>query len=449
MTSKNQKAQAPTHSEQGLFSTRLSHKLIGKPPKSDLPNVEQNGLRFSTAFGFQNIGDQIMSAKTTLPWLLQMLAAPTWIAPLLVPIREAGSMLPQAGLRPWVQARSRRLPILLLGTLGQALGCIIAMCAALFTSGTTAGLLILFGLALLAAARSLVSLTSKDIQGRTMPKGYRGRVTGFATTLAGAVTIVVGLVIAALRDNLSPGTFGVLFAAGAGAWVVSFLLFRKIQEPPVDEGDLAEPPHSVTEMNRAIWDDVWGLMRDDKPFRNFVLVRSLMLASALSPTFLVTLQGRAGSSVTGLGLFVVAAGLASLTAGRVTGALSDKSSKNTLSGGALFAVVLLLITIGLALVWEDALYWWLPVAFFGISVAHAAIRVSRSTYVVDMAEGDQRTRYVSVSNTLMGIILLLIGALTALLSLMGTLWALGALAAVGALGSLLAAKLPEVSARQC
>ena len=65
-----------------------------------------------------------------------------------------------------------------------------------------------------------------------------------------------------------------------------------------------------------------------------------------------------------------------------------------------------------------------------------------------MAEGDQRTRYVSVSNTLMGIILLLIGALTALLSLMGTLWALGALAAFGALGSLLAAKLPEVSARQ-
>ena len=201
-------------------------------------------------------------------------------------------------------------------------------------------------------------------------------------------------------------------------------------------------------MKRAIWDDVWGLVRDDKPFRNFVLVRSLMLASALSPTFLVTLQGRAGSSVTGLGLFVVAAGLASLTAGRVSGALSDKSSRNTLSGGALFAVVLLLITIGLALVWEDALYWWLPVAFFGISVAHAAIRVSRSTYVVDMAEGGQRTRYVSVSNTLMGIILLLIGALTALLSLMGTLWALGALAAFGALGSLLAAKLPEVSARQ-
>src|SRR5699024_6278516 len=169
---------------------------------SDLPNVEQNGLRFSTAFGFQNIGDQIMSAKTTLPWLLQMLAAPAWIAPLLVPIRESGSMLPQAGLRPWIQARSRRLPILLLGTLGQALGCIIAMYRPLLTAGTAARLVRLYGFTLLGASPSLMSLTSNEVQGRTMPKGYRGRITGFATTLAGAVTIVVGLIIAALRDNL-------------------------------------------------------------------------------------------------------------------------------------------------------------------------------------------------------------------------------------------------------
>src|SRR5699024_12184056 len=66
MTSEDQQAQAPTHSEQGLFSPRLSQKLIGKPPNSDLPNVEQNGLRFSTAFAFHNIGAQIISAKTTL-----------------------------------------------------------------------------------------------------------------------------------------------------------------------------------------------------------------------------------------------------------------------------------------------------------------------------------------------------------------------------------------------
>jgi len=432
--------------EEGRFSTRASHLLIGKPPPSDLPNVPQNGLRFATAFGFQNIGDQVVNAKTTLPWFLNMVGAPAWIAPLLVPIRESGSMLPQAALRPWIQSRRSRLPILLAGTFGQALGCVISVCAALFTTGMAAGLLILLGLTVLALSRSLVSLTSKDIQGRTMPKGYRGRVTGFATTLSGAVAIVMGLIIAALRDSLSPTTFAILFAVAAAAWGVSMALFRGIKEPLVDESDLSELPGTFGDTVRDVVRDVWELVRDDRPFRNFVIVRSLMLASALSPTFLVTLQSKSGSSVTGLGLFVVASGLASLIGGRVSGALSDKSSKNTLSGAALFAVVLLVLTIVLAIFWDASLYYWLPVAFFGISVAHAAIRVARSTYVVDMAEGDMRTRYVSVSNTLMGLILLAIGALTSVLSLLGALWALAALAALGVTGSLMAARLPDVSA---
>ena len=53
---------------------------------------------------------------------------------------------------------------------------------------------------------------------------------------------------------------------------------------------------------------------------------------------------------------------------------------------------------------------------------------------------------MSVSNTLMGLILLAIGALTSVLSLLGALWALAALAALGVTGSLMAARLPDVSA---
>ena len=92
-------------------------------PESDLEHVEENAGRYSLGFGAQNIGDQIVSAKTVLPWFLGLVAAPAWVLPLLVPIRESGSMLPQAALRPWIQARTRRLPLLLLGSAGQALAC--------------------------------------------------------------------------------------------------------------------------------------------------------------------------------------------------------------------------------------------------------------------------------------------------------------------------------------
>ena len=106
-------------------SSRFWHtfttKFIGTPPESDLKHVEENAGRYSLGFGTQNIGDQIVSAKTVLPWFLSVVAAPAWVIPLLVPIRESGSMLPQALFRPWLQTKTSRLGFMLIGTLGQAL----------------------------------------------------------------------------------------------------------------------------------------------------------------------------------------------------------------------------------------------------------------------------------------------------------------------------------------
>lgn len=447
--SKSERSTEQSNWERQSSWERFSRRVLGDPPSSDLERVPENAARFSLGFGSQNLGDQIISAKSTLPWFLTSVGAPAWIMPLLVPIRESGSMLPQAALRPWLQCQARRLPLMQVGTAGQAACCIIMALAALFTTGLTAGLIFLAALGGLSLFRALVSLASKDVQGRTMPKGFRGRVTGLATTISGAITIAVGVVIQLLQGNLTPAIFAGLFFFAALAWLVSYALFSKITEP-------ASPPKNAEISLKAIVGDVLQLVRDDRPFRNFVLVRSLMLASALSPSFLVVLSQEAAStdatslsaaSLGGLGAFVLAGGLASLMAGRVSGALSDTSSKNTLTGAAVFATGVIVVTIALALLWDASLGWWLPLAFFLISVAHAAIRVARSTYIVDMAEGDLRTRYVSVANTLMGIILLLVGALTSVLAMLGTLWALGALAALGLIGAFMAGRLPEVSRR--
>ncbi|CAG0911666.1 unnamed protein product, partial [Cyprideis torosa] len=69
-----------------------------------------------------------------------------------------------------------------------------------------------------------------------------------------------------------------------------------------------------------------------------------------------------------------------------------------------------------------------PLAFFGLGVAHSGVRLGRKTYLVDMSEGNRRTDYVAVSNTTIGALLLLsgaLGALTSLVSVPGTLLLLG------------------------
>ncbi len=61
----------------------------------------------------------------------------------------------------------------------------------------------------------------------------------------------------------------------------------------------------------------------------------------------------------------------------------------------------------------NASRWFYPVAFFGLSIAHAGVRLGRKTYLVDLAEGNRRTDYVAVSNTVIGALLLVSGLISA------------------------------------
>ena len=87
----------------------------------------------------------------------------------------------------------------------------------------------------------------------------------------------------------------------------------------------------------------------------------------------------------------------------------------------------------------------LAVIFLLLNVMHGGVRLGRKVYLVDMATGENRAAYVAVSNTVIGVLMLVGG----LIGLIGD-W-LGAPATVLILGllSLLAAfyigRLPQVS----
>jgi len=72
------------------------------------------------------------------------------------------------------------------------------------------------------------------------------------------------------------------------------------------------------------------------------------------------------------------------------------------------------------------------------------VRLGRKTYIVDMAGGNKRTDYVAVSNTVIGLILLLTGFVGALAVLISAAGAILILSLLGIAGVLLAHKLPEV-----
>lgn len=416
-------------------------------------NVASNGLRIVSANALQSSGDQLVNAATVLPWLFATLGVPPALTGLLVPIRESGSMLPQAFLTPLVLRVRYRKWIFIAGAIVQALAVGAMALIAALAVGLAAGISILAALTLFSLGRGLTSISSKDVQGRTVPKGERGQINGLATTASGFVAITLGLAIRFFGgEDLSNVQLAWLLAIGAALWVGVGVIYTGIREPEQEPSTSAAKPNDAnTEASTNTFVQMYRLLRDDKPFRHFVTVRSLLLVSSLSPPFVVTLSIQYGAdSLAGLGGFIMASGVAALLGGRIFGRFADRSSKRLMSIGAGIASVIVIVTVIVAATPGLLADSWITnlvfiVVYFALTLMHTGVRIGRKTYVVDMAEGDQRTTYVAVANTALGLVLLLVGGISSVLATFHIFWALLFLAATGLVGVFAGMRLPDVS----
>lgn len=431
----------------GLHHHRLYHRLVRAQGEADegideaaAPYVARNGLRQIAGQSCQGIGDQVVNAKTVLPWLLSTAGAPGFFLALLVPVRESGSMLPQAAVTPWLQRLRARKWAWVAGAVGQGVAAMAMAVAAATTEGWATGASIVGALAVFALARALCSLASKDVLGRTVPKGQRGQVNGIVTVLSGAVALTLGVALQLQDGAIEGAELAWLLAAAGVAWFAGTLFYAGVREPRGESTPVTEGPGWVAQS--------WDLLRSDATFRHFVVVRALLLVSALSPPFVVALGvANQGAGLSGLGLFVMAQGVASLVGGRIFGLWADRSSRAVMVWCAVAASATIVAFLLLHRV--DALReggWLYPATYFLLALVHLGTRTARKTYVVDVAEGDTRTQYVAVANTAMGVLLLAAGAVTGLLSLWGNEAALVLLASLGLVGAWAGRRLPEVSA---
>jgi len=444
-------AQPVSSNRQSAVTARLWDLVVGQEDEAledasdEVVNaLPSNGLRQILAMALQKMGDVVVDAKTVLAWLVTYLGAPGIVLALLVPVRESGSLLPQSLLLPAVRSRRRRTWVWVAGAIGQA-GAVAGMAmVAAYGSSAAAAWSIVGLLAAFAVARSLSSIASKDVMGRTVPKGMRGRISGAATAASGLVALTLGVGLRFVDVERTPATtLTWLLGAAAVAWLLAALVYSAIREPvrSVDPS----PRSTQSKDQRGL--GALALLRTDEVFRRFVIARSLLLASALSPPFVVAIAAQHGADgLADLGAFVVAAGLAAIIGGRVWGRAADQSSRLTMAWSALLAsatIIVFLVLLQIPLVPD--VVWLYPAIHFVLSLIHTGSRLGRKTYLVDLAEGDDRTTRVAVSNTAIGIVLLLTGAMTGMAAAISNQAALIVLAVLGCVGVVVSRRLPEVS----
>lgn len=408
-------------------------------PSEACTDVPGNFFKIGASQILTKLADELSSAKTVLPWLLGSVGAPAFWIGFLVPIRESGSLLPQLAIAGAIRGRPIRKWVWVVGGVLQAAALAGMAATAFLLRGSAAGLAIVGLLVLFSLARGLVSVASKDVTGKTVPKTRRGRLTGFTTAAAGLLTLGLGAVLVGLvPGDPPPGVAAGLLLAAAGLWILASGIFGSVMEMP-----------GATEGGGNAVGEAFGrldLLRTDKPFRQFVVVRALLISTALAAPYYVALAREGGSGGGGtLAFFILASGLASALSSVFWGRYSDRSSRGVLVAAALGAS-----TLGVLVFVLDAaglvgrLGWIAPLAFFLLAIAHSGVRIARKTYILDMAGGDRRTDYVAVSNTVIGAVLFLSGALGFLAPLIGPAGMLLVLSLMGFAGVWGGRSLPEV-----
>mgnify|MGYP006399534091 FL=1 len=204
------------------------------------------------------LADELSSARLVLPWLLGIIGAPVWMVGLLIPIREAGALLPQLFVAGFIRLKPQRKWVWVAGAALQAVTALALALLALMGSGAIGGSLVLAALVMLSLARGLSSIATKDVLGKTIAKRRRGTLMGWSGSVAGGATLVAGGVLMWFGDRPGNLALVILLGIAAAGWLLNALCAARIKEVPgsIEGGENA-------------WDSIklgLSLLREDRTF---------------------------------------------------------------------------------------------------------------------------------------------------------------------------------------
>jgi MFS family permease len=360
----------------------------------------QGFKRLLSISSFTQLADELVSAKIILPWIFLTLNAPIWMLSLLVPIKESGSLLPQWSVKQALRSRYQTGLIWRSGMIlqGASLGLLLTVLLLPIAGRSVIGL---FSVVLLSVGRALCSFTVKDIQAHNIAKGERGKLIGLGGSISGLLTIVVSVYLLQLQDiaHKIPILTGLLIG-GFTCYAIGCWLSISLSMP--------------TGLESSKQGSLLQFWRQTPLLRKIVYQRSAVLHGALVMPYMVLAVASEQAVYSSLPWFMLGGAIASFLSSAVWGILSDDSARHTMQKAI---AMTLLGAFGFYLIWycELTSIWLMMLCFAVANLGYAGVRTARKTYLLDIVESDIRQQYVASGNTLVGLVLLGLGALYAVL----------------------------------
>lgn len=139
-------------------------------PESACKEAPRNFVLNASNGSATKLAEQLASSGLVLPWLLSAIAAPAALAGLLVPIKEAGSLLPQLAVAGRIRGFPKRKRFWVGAGSTQAVLLALMISAVVWFPPLFAGWSIVALLALFAMASGVGSVAFKDVLAKTIPR---------------------------------------------------------------------------------------------------------------------------------------------------------------------------------------------------------------------------------------------------------------------------------------
>jgi MFS family permease len=334
----------------------------------------------------------------------------------LVPAMAAGLwFLPQLAGAAITQGRDRQLPFVFYGTLTRTLVIgLLGVIGFLVGSDQPSGLLLWFFVlyAIYNLAGGFSNVPMLELSARLVPANRRGLFFSQRSFWGGILGFMAGFLVQAIlgQTDTFPTNYALLFFAAFLALGLSTYFTAMMQE--TDHVPSGHRQTFIAHLYEA------PQLFNNSAFRRFLGFRVTLSMSAIAdPFYVVYVQQQLGAPPEIIGLYIVGMTLARFGSNLVWGKLVEfKGNRFVLQVAALMRLAIPLIALLLPPLFnwdtfaeripggDDAIFYMFGMVFVLYGAALSAQALANLTYVMDVAEPEQRPAYFGLTNTILGFV---------------------------------------------
>ncbi len=398
-----------------MDATAAVRKQTGALPQRER-DFRNNFILYIINGACGGFGDALTSTPLVMTAFLSQVTTSNTLIALLGPLRDAGWYLPQFFLATWVDRQHSMLGAYRTSIAFRIAAWVAMVLAIFFIQDRTLLVIAVLGATLaISFLAGFAGLPFLLLTAKVIPAGRRGLVFGLRQFIGGVLGVAAGgLVALILSGHLGfgyPQNFAVVIGGGSAGYAASYLVLLLIKEPMDEAPATAHAGRNHPKLNLR---QAWSIARGDAQYLRYIVMRIALLVGATCVPFLTVYAKRTLAVNDGfIGTLISVTLACGLLSNVVWARVSDHYGNRLVmmiaaAMGLAFCVIAIFITRLTPDASNGDIAHLALIGLFGLSGAmQTGIQLASLPLMIEVAPASQQALYIGLSNTVMGVVILL------------------------------------------